>query len=125
MQKIRIGLIGAGETGTPLLKQLLDASFVEVVGIADLDSTQPGIQLGRERGIKTTDDFMDIARLGNNLDILIDATGVPAVLEKLRGFFQESGNHHTVIMHEVIVLLMMSLSQNKLVSMKHNQHDYS
>lgn len=125
MQTIRIGIIGAGETGTPLLEQLLNASFVQVVGIADLSDTLPGIKLARERGIKTTTDFMDIARLGNDLDILIDVTGVPAVREKLREFFQQSGNHHTIIMHEMIAVLMMSLSQNKLVSMKHNQTDYA
>jgi predicted homoserine dehydrogenase-like protein len=125
MQKIRIGVIGAGETGTPLLNQLLDASFVEVVGVADLNDDMPGMRIARARGIKTTNDFMDIARLGGGLDILIDVTGVPAVREKLRTFFQESGNHHTIIMHEMIAILMMSLSQNKLVSTKHNQTDYS
>lgn len=124
MQKIRIGVIGAGETGTPLLTQLLDASFVEVVGVADLKDEMPGMAVARARGVKTTNDFMDIARLGNELDILIDVTGVHAVREKLRTFFQESGNHHTIIMHEMIAILMMSLSQNKLVSTKHNQVDY-
>lgn len=125
MQTIRIGIIGAGETGTPLLKQLLDASFVDVVGVADLNDAMPGIQLARARRIKTTNDFMEIARLGNSLDIIIDVTGVPAVREKLREFFHASGNHHTIIMHEMIAILMMSLSQNKLVSMKHNQVDYA
>jgi predicted homoserine dehydrogenase-like protein len=125
MQKIRIGLIGAGETGTPLLTQLVDASFVEVVGVADLNDAMPGMQLARSHGIKTTNDFMEIARLGNNVDILIDVTGVPAVREKLRTFFKESGNQHTIIMHEMIAILMMSLSQNKLVSTKHNQTDYA
>ncbi len=124
MQKIRIGLIGAGETGTPLLKQLLDASFVEVVGVADLNDAMPGIKLARERGIRTTNDFMDIAQLGKNLDILIDVTGVPSVREKLRAYFHDNDNHHTIIMHEMIAILMMSLSQNKLVSTKHNQVDY-
>lgn len=125
MQKIRIGLIGAGETGTPLLKQLLDASFVEVVGVADLNQDMPGIKLARERGIKTTADFMDIAKLGNGVDILIDVTGVAKVREQLRDFFQQSGNHHTIIMHELIAVLMMSLSKNELVTSKHNQRDYS
>lgn len=125
MQKIRIGVIGAGETGTPLLIQLLDAKFVEVVGVADLNDDMPGMRVARARGIRTTNDFMEIATLGNELDILIDVTGVPAVREKLRGYFQESGNHHTIIMHEMIAVLMMSLSQNKLVSTKHNQVDYA
>jgi len=125
MQKIRIGVIGAGETGTPLLTQLLDASFIDVVGVADLNNDMPGMRVAQARGVKTTNDFMDIARLGNDLDILIDVTGVPAVREKLRSFFQESGNHHTILMHEMIAILMMSLSQNKLVAMKHKQTDYS
>ena len=38
---------------------------------------------------------------------------------------QESGNRHTIIMHEMIAVLMMSLSKNELVSSKHNQLDYS
>jgi predicted homoserine dehydrogenase-like protein len=125
MQKIRIGVIGAGETGTPLLRQLLDASFIEVVGVADLNQDMPGIKLARERGIKTTADFMDIARLDNGVDILIDVTGVAKVREQLRDFFQQNGNHHTIIMHELIAVLMMSLSKNELVSSKHNQRDYS
>lgn len=124
MQKIRIGVIGAGETGTPLLTQLFDANFVDVVGVADLNEDMPGIKMARERGISTTADFMDIARLGNGVDIIIDVTGVPKVREQLRDFFQQSGNHHTIIMHELIAVLMMSLSQNKLITTKHNQRDY-
>lgn len=124
MQKIRIGIIGAGETGTPLITQLLDAAFVEVVGVADLNDDMPGMRVARARGVRTTNDFMDIARQGTNVDILIDVTGVSAVREKLREYFQQSGNQHTIIMHEMIALLMMSLSQNKLVATKHNQVDY-
>ncbi|RZI40283.1 oxidoreductase [Herbaspirillum sp. HC18] len=124
MQKIRIGIIGAGETGTPLITQLLDAAFVEVVGVADLNDDMPGMRVARARGVRTTNDFMDIARQGNKVDILIDVTGVSAVREKLREHFQQSGNQHTIIMHEMIALLMMSLSQNKLVATKHNQVDY-
>lgn len=125
MEKIRIGVIGAGETGTPLLQQLLDASFVEVVGVADLNQEMPGIKLAREHGIMTTADFMEIARLGNNVDILIDVTGVAKVREQLRDYFQQSDNRHTIIMHELIAVLMMSLSRNELVSSKHNQRDYN
>lgn len=124
MQKIRIGVVGAGETGTPLLQQLLDASFVEVVGVADLNQDMPGIALARARGIRTTTDFMELARLGEQIDILIDVTGVAKVREQMRDFFQQSGNHHTIIMHELIAVLMMSLSKNQLVATKHNQIDY-
>jgi predicted homoserine dehydrogenase-like protein len=124
MKTIRIVLIGAGETGTPLLKQLLSADFVEVVGVADLNDDMPGIQLARQRGIATTDDFMTLARLGDAVDIIIDVTGAAKVREQLRQYLQESGNRHTIIMHELIAVLLMSLSQGKLVSMKHNQVTY-
>jgi predicted homoserine dehydrogenase-like protein len=123
MKKIRIVLIGAGETGTPLLKQLLAADFVEIVGVADLDDKMPGIQLARQKGVATTNDFMTL--LGNAVDIVIDVTGVAKVREQLRRHMQDSGNQHTIIMHELIAVLLMSLSQGKLVSMKHNPVDYA
>jgi predicted homoserine dehydrogenase-like protein len=125
MKKIRVGIIGAGETGTPLIKQLLDASFVEVVGVADLKDDMPGMVMARAHKVKTTNDFMDIAMLGLNVDIIIDVTGVQAVREKLREYLQATANGHTIIMHEMIAVLMMSLSQNKLVTTKHNQVDYA
>jgi predicted homoserine dehydrogenase-like protein len=124
MQTIRIIVIGAGETGTPLLKQLLAAPFVDVVGVADLDDQMPGIQLAKEHGVATTDDFMSLVQLGDAVDIIIDVTGVAEVRADLRKHMQESGNHHTIIMHELIAVLLMSLSQGKLVSMKHDSADY-
>jgi predicted homoserine dehydrogenase-like protein len=124
METIRIVLIGAGETGTPLLQQLLAAPFVEVVGVADLNEDMPGIRLARKFGVHTTDDFMTLVRFGDAVDIIIDVTGVAQVREQLRRHMQDSGNHHTIIMHELIAVLLMSLSQGKLVSMKHNPVDY-
>jgi len=124
MNKIRIAVIGAGETGTPLLRQLLDAAFIDLLGVADLSDTQPGMQLAKSRGVRTTNDFMDLARLGDGVDIIIDVTGVSKVRDQLRHYLQETGNHHTIIMHELIAVLLMSLSQGQLVSAKHGAVDY-
>lgn len=125
MNAFQIAVIGAGETGTPLLKQLLDASFVNVVGVADLDLSLPGIALAQAKGVKTTNDFMELARLGKAVDIIIDVTGAPKVRDALRKYMVESGNDHTLIMHESIALLLMSLSAGKLVSGKHGDHSYA
>jgi len=125
MNGFRIAVIGAGETGTPLLKQLLDAPYVQVLGVADLDLTMPGIALARERGVKVTADFMDLARLGKEVDILIDVTGAPKVREALRKHMVESGNDHTLILHERIALLMMSLSAGQLCTGKHGEQEYN
>jgi predicted homoserine dehydrogenase-like protein len=124
VETIRVGVIGAGETGTPLLRQLLGAGFVEVVGVADLDPDAPGMALAREHGRPTTGDFMTLADIGEGVDILIDATGVAEVRDRLRRRLQETGNRHTVIMHELIAVLMMSLSQGRLVEAKHGVVDY-
>ncbi|KAA0688592.1 oxidoreductase [Azospirillum brasilense] len=120
----RIAVIGAGETGTPLLTRLLDAPFVEILGVADLDAEAPGIRLARERGVATTTDFMDLARFGEAVDVLIDVTGVPAVREALRQHMQDSGNHHTLIVHEMLVQLMLSLLSGRLVQLKHEVEEY-
>ena len=125
MNGFRIAVIGAGETGTPLLKQLLDAPFVQVLGVADLDLTMPGIALAKERGVKVTADFMELARLGKEVDIIIDVTGAPKVRETLRKPMVESGNDHTLILHERIALLMMSLSAGQLCAGKHGEQAYT
>ncbi|MFC5359845.1 oxidoreductase [Azospirillum himalayense] len=120
----RIAVIGAGETGTPLLTQLLDAPFVEILGVADLDAEAPGMRLARARGVATTTDFMDLARLGEAVDVLIDVTGVPKVREALRQHMQDSGNSHTLIVHEMVVQLMLSLLSGRLVQLKHEVEEY-
>ena len=120
----RVAVVGAGETGTPLLRKLLAAPFVELLGVADLDPEAPGMRLVSHRGVKTTTDFQELARLGEQLDVLIDVTGVAAVRESLRKAMQETGNHHTVIVHEMVVQLMLSLLNGELVRLKHDTQDY-
>ncbi|PWF23898.1 oxidoreductase [Corticimicrobacter populi] len=125
MNEFRIVVIGAGETGTPLLAQLLDAPFVKVLGVADLDPEQPGIALAKQHGVATTQDFMTLVSQGGEVDIIIDVTGVPKVREELRKYMVDTGNDHTLIMHEQIALLMMSLSAGKLVQGKHGNQEYN
>ena len=124
MKEFRIALIGAGETGTPLLEQLLAAPFVKMLGVADLDEQSPGMVLARRHGVHVTTDFTELAAIGEELDILIDVTGKPEVRELLRKQMIDSGNRHTLIMHELISLLMLSLSAGKLVESKHVALDY-
>ena len=125
MNNFRIVVIGAGDTGTPLLKQLLDSSFVEVLGVADLDLGMPGIQLARQHGVTVTCDFMELVQQGDAVDIIIDVTGSAQVREQLRQHMVASHNNHTLIMHEQIALLMMSLSAGQLIDSKHGQQEYA
>jgi 3-hydroxyisobutyrate dehydrogenase-like beta-hydroxyacid dehydrogenase len=124
MKTFRIGLIGVGESGTPLLRQLLNAPFVEVVCVADLDTETPGMQLARERGVKVTPIGLDIAEMGARVDIIIDMTGSPKVRDDLRRYMQFSGNSHTVIVHERVALLMLSLCTGEMVESTHGDQKY-
>lgn len=121
MNKIRVAMVGAGETGEPLLRQLLGAAFVQLVGVAELDLSLPGVALAREHGVPVTDNFIELAEQGEGVDIIIDLTGSRKVREDLRRFMQFAGNTHTVIMHERIALLMMSLSAGKLLETRHDE----
>ena len=125
MQAFRIVVIGAGDTGTPLLQQLFNAPFVQVLGVADLNLELPGIALARQHQVPVTDNFMELVSLGSQVDIIIDVTGAAKVREQLRQYMVDSRNAHTVIMHEQIALLMMSLSAGKLVDSKHGLQQYA
>lgn len=122
--KISIAIVGAGETGTPLLRQLLAAPFVDVVGVADLDETAPGMALAGDNGIATTTGFLAMVRQHDDVDVVIDVTGVKQVRDGLRRHMQDTGNQRTIIMHEKVANLLMSLSRGELVRMKHDDTGY-
>jgi acetaldehyde dehydrogenase (acetylating) len=124
MHAVSVAVVGAGETGTPLLEVLLKADFVNVLGVADLDPEQPGMVLARKHAVRTTGRFLDLAELGNKVDIIIDVTGVPVVRDELRRHLEQSQNSHTILMHERIVMLVLSLISGRLIEMKHGEQDY-
>lgn len=124
MNHFSIGIIGAGQAAIEMLQQLLQAEYVTITGIADMNDNAPGMALAREHNIPTTTDMADILEAGEQLDILIDVTGVKKVRDLLRQHMQTSGNQHTVIMHERISALMISLANGKLVDMKASDQDY-
>jgi acetaldehyde dehydrogenase (acetylating) len=124
MHAISVAVVGAGETGTPLLELLLKADFVKVLGVADLDPQQPGMVLAREHGVLTTGSFMELTEPGKDVDIIIDVTGVPQVRDQLRRHLEQSHNSHTILMHERIVMLVLSLISGRLIEMKHGEQDY-
>ncbi len=126
MQPFRILVIGAGHTGTPLLQQLLAAPFVSVLGVADLDLSLPSIDLARSHGVPVTSDFMGLlAAHGSAADIVIDVTGQPAVRDALRRYMVDTGNQQTVILHETIALLLMSLSAGQRIESRHGELAYA
>ena len=123
-EHFKIAVIGAGHAGIELLQKLFDAEFVDIIGVADTKKDAPGMVLAREHQIPTTTDMNTLLVNSSEIDILIDVTGVKAVRDALRQHMQESGNYHTVIMHERISALLLSLFSGEMVETKASDDFY-
>lgn len=109
---VKVALIGAGRTGTPLLKELLKYRYIKIVGVADRKEAAAGIKLAAQRKIYTTSDPMALLRK-KNIDILIDVTGDGKLKKSIKDFLAKTRNSRTLIMHELIARLFISVSTRK------------
>lgn len=121
--RVSVALIGAGRTGTPLLKELVKYPYVEMVGVADLDPAAEGVMFAKEKGIFTTSDPMDLAKKGEAIDILIEVSGDADLKKRIKDHFEQIGNKKTIIMHDLVARLFISVctQQGELVPTFHPQ----
>ena len=112
-QKVKVGIIGGGETGVSLKMNFMKYKFIEIVGLADIDENAEGIKVANDFGIMTTRDFNDIVALGKTVDILVDTVGKKEIRTAVRDKMLDSGNQHTIIMPELIVLLLEAMINDR------------
>lgn len=108
-QTLSIAVIGAGRTGTPLLRDLLQYDYIRVLGVADLDPDSPGMQLARERDIPCYTEPMAMVDAVGAVDILVEVSGDRGLKARIKQHFEVSGNRHTIIMHDLVARLVISL----------------
>ena len=123
-EQLKIGIIGAGKTGKYLIQQLKGFDFVNIVMVADIQENAPGFIFAKENGIPVTTEYMDVARLGQGVDLVIEVTGRKDVKLGLRSYMQENENKHTVILPELAAVLMMSMAKGELVDSFHGYQQY-
>ncbi|PLX80224.1 MAG: hypothetical protein C0615_01345 [Desulfuromonas sp.] len=118
---VSVALIGAGRTGTPLLKELLKYSYINIVGVADLDASAEGMTLAGEKGLFTTTDPIKLIDKGEEIDILVEVSGDASLKKVIKDEFQKSGNRKTIIMHDLIARLFISMTtgQQELIPSFH------
>lgn len=109
---VRIAIVGGGRTGAPLIEDLLKRPYVKLVGIADVDADSPGARLAKANDIFFTDDAMVFATNGHEIDLLIEVSGDATVKRRLKDAFIKEGNRHTIIMHDLIARLVMTMVTN-------------
>ena len=81
--KTKVVILGGGKGGTAFLGLLSHLPEVEIVGIADKDSSAPGLSRARQLGIPIWDNITDlISQEGVNL--IVDVTGNPEMLKLIR-----------------------------------------
>jgi predicted homoserine dehydrogenase-like protein len=110
---VKVALIGAGRTGTPLLKELMKHKYVKVVGVADRKGNATGVKLAAKKKIYTTTDPMKLLKKSKSIDILIDVTGDTRLKKGIKDFLAKSRNKRTIIMHDLIARLFISVSTRK------------
>jgi len=124
-ETVTIALVGAGRTGTTFLREILQYNYVRVIGVTDLDESAPGLALAREHGLYTSADPMELIGIGEQIDILVDLSGDLGLKRQIKDFFERTGNVHTIIMHDLVARLCISLCtrQSRLLPTLHPEVD--
>jgi len=114
---VRVGLIGAGKFGSMFLAQVPTTPGLVVTAIADLD---PAMAIKRCREVGWEDarvvdtEFVDDAEVmirGDNVDVIVEATGHPAAGIKHALLCAEHGKHIVMVNVEADVLAGPYLAQ--------------
>lgn len=108
-EKVRIAVVGGGRTGSPLIQQFIGIPYVELVGVADRDPESDGAKAAKHNGVFFTTDPLLFASKGDEIDLLIEVSGDPSVKRRLKDAFINEGNRHTIIMHDLVARLMISM----------------
>ena len=108
-ETVRVAIVGGGRTGTPLLERFINVPYIDVVGVADVDPGSPGAALARDNGLFFTTDALVFAAKGDEIDLLIEVSGDAALKRQLKDAFIQEGNRHTIILHDLVARLMISL----------------
>lgn len=95
---VRVFIIGAGEGGKAILSRLIQVDWIQIVGVADLDSEAPGIQLARDTHLPVfIEDFIPLLQ-DMAIDLVFNLTKDKALGRQL---IQLSENHFDVATGEV------------------------
>lgn len=109
MQKQSVAIVGLGRVGSVFLEKLLTQvnKGIAIVAVAETGDTA-GSVLAKAKSIENLS-LDQIVGKGDNIDILFELTGSPAVRQELRDKFMASGNRHTVIATESVASLIWAL----------------
>ena len=80
-----VAIIGAGRGGTALLEIFANDPLVDIVAVAEIDASAPGLALAKRFKIPVTRDYRMLLNL-ERVDLIIDVSGSPDVWQSLQDF---------------------------------------
>jgi two-component system sensor histidine kinase DegS len=78
----KVAIIGAGKGGISLIEILYDDPLVQIVGIADVDKSAPGVKIAKKLKIPVTQNYKKLLQ-SKKADLVIDVSGNQSVEETL------------------------------------------
>jgi predicted homoserine dehydrogenase-like protein len=109
-EKIRIAIVGGGRAGAPLLEALSALPYIEVIGVADRDAGSTGARFALEHDIFYTEHASVLGAKSDDIDLIIEVSGDPSVKPALKDAFRAQGNTDTIIVHDLVARLLMTLA---------------
>ncbi|MFB4164616.1 sigma 54-interacting transcriptional regulator [Alteribacillus sp. JSM 102045] len=85
-------IVGGGKGGTALFKMLMESGRLKIIGLADVNSSAPGMIIAKEAGISTSESWEKLLQL--NPDMVIEATGEDKIFQQI---YSHSKNQFLVI----------------------------
>jgi homoserine dehydrogenase len=116
--KIRVALLGLGEVGQTFAEHFLEkiqehGAPVQIVAVADRNIDSP-VALGfSQNGVPVYKDALDVANLGDQVDIIFDLTNNSRLRQELRLKLLETKNKHTLIATEIVARLLWCFFEEK------------
>jgi hypothetical protein len=107
---LNVAIIGGSPTAKQLIVDFISRPFVNVVGVADVDSESPAAQVAQRYGIPFTTDIHDFADLEPTPDILIDVCGKPHVHPAIDETFPSIADGGPSIIYDTVARLLISIA---------------
>jgi transcriptional regulator with PAS, ATPase and Fis domain len=105
----KVILIGAGRGGAALIEILHKDPLVQIIGIADINSKAPALDIARRLNIPTVTDYRQL--ITPAVDLIIDVTGDPIVHQALKANSQK-----IEVMGQLSAMFIWQLIQERIKS---------
>jgi len=108
VNKLKVGIIGAGRGGSALLETLIQMDNIKIEGIADINSSAPGIEMAKNEGIKCFKTAQELLT-SCTLDVVFEVTGNRNFVKDLRRKLPDE----TVLVEAPAVNIMLSIIRDR------------